>query len=39
LYHYTTACFELFGVDMAMTEGGDIWIIEVNRSPRWGSAR
>lgn len=28
------ACFELFGVDIAMTGEGDVWIIEVNRSPR-----
>jgi glutathione synthase/RimK-type ligase-like ATP-grasp enzyme len=32
------ATFELYGVDMAMTEQGDIWIIEVNRSPRLGDA-
>ena len=30
----TKACFELFGVDVAMSAAGDVWIIEVNRSPR-----
>ena len=28
------ACFELFGVDIIVTEPGEVFIVEVNRSPR-----